>query len=216
MSSLSSLEQFMIIVLNKNKKIPNSLDFKLGLITAYILDLMNDEIIAFDEDSTIKIIGQNKENLLCTKIVDSFRDKDPVKLPTWINLLLDFLNDIKKEVLNDLIESHMISAEIVTRFVFWKTTRYSITDNNIIDSIFQAIKDTIDTKSLDDKNLLSLISVIYVCNFIDPIFDDPQGLERQIEKITSDNKSCCMIIDGINEVKSTILQFYRSYYNPMY
>jgi hypothetical protein len=216
MSSLSSREQFIIIVLNKNKKLPNTLDFKLGLVTAYILDLMSDGIIAFDADSTIKIIGQKIENPLCTQIVDTFRDKDPKKLPTWINLLLDFLNDIKKEALNALIDSNVISAEIVKRFLVWKTTRYSITDRDIIDSIIQAIKDTIDTKSLDDKNLLSLISVVYACNFIDPIFDDPQGLERQIEKITRDNKSCCIIIDGINEVKVMLTQFYKTYYYPMY
>lgn len=216
MSSLSSREQFIIIVLNKNKKFPNTLDFKLGLVTAYILDLMNDGIIAFDDDSTIKVIGQKKENPLCTQIVDTFRDKDPKQLSTWINILIDFLNDIKKEALNDLIDSHMISAETVTRFLVWKTTRYSISDRNIIDSIFQAIKDTIDTKSMDDKNLLALISVVYACNFSDPIFDDPQGLERQIEKITRDNKSCCIIIDGINEVKNTLTQFYKTYYYPMY
>ncbi len=216
MSSLSSTEKFIVIVLNKNKKIPNELDFKLGLVTAYILDLLNDGIIDFDDDSTIKVIGQKKENLICTQIIDRFRDKDPKTLATWINISLNSLNNIKKEALNALIDSHVISAEIVKRFGFWKTTRYSITDSNIIDSIFQAIKDTVDTQSLDDKSLLSLISVVYACNFTDPIFDDPQGLERQIEKITRDDKSCSMIIDGINEVKTMLTQFYKTYYHPMY
>lgn len=209
-------EQFILLVLRSNNfKLPSStLDFKLGLSTAFIFDLIKEGVFNFKEPNKISLVNKSGEPLV-NEIMKPVDDKAEQDLEYWLRHIVNYIQEIKNSTLERLETKNIITKIVKIKFIIFKSISYEIQDMLVIDNLIENMNKVLTTQSLTEKDHLYLISLIYACNYSSELFGKDDLTTEQIEKIKADDCCCCSMIDGIQAVKSSLQQFYAYYYHPM-
>lgn len=215
MLDFSTREKLILIVLcNYHNRLPQNTNFSIGLATAYLIDLMKEKKISFDETNNITVSsGFSPEDPVLQKITENYVKNKPISF--WINILMDYSAQYKEELLRKLISSNTITEEVKVRFWIFKQKRYTINDMKIVTDFFKSMREVVASKDMSDTQMLSLISLIYSCNLAQVVFGNKMSLlEKRMKNIENKDICCSNIIEGILEVQKLISQFYANYYIP--
>ncbi len=218
MNELNTREKFLLIAINMNDgKIPNTLNFRVGLATAQLIDLLLGKHIILDDDNIIIFNNYTStDNTTDNTLLDMIKYKETNDFTYWLKHAMDMVSIVKEETVEKLILDGVISRSERKRFILFKEVSYSILNEKTIDELNLHISEAINTDE-NNEDILSLITLIYACNFSNKLEDEDYSLlQGKMDEIREEYCLCCAIMDSIADIKDTVNQYYMAYYNPMF